>query len=81
MLFVMSHTRNLGNRYLHAQLSATKMMIAIHYITLLDRRMKNEMEIGEESTVQGQIWSNTWSAIRDDAAASLTLKDLGNHTG
>lgn len=55
MLLVMSQTRNLGNQYLLAQLSANKKMIAIQSITRLDRRMKNkmEMEIGEESTVQG----------------------------
>lgn len=81
MLFVMSQTRNLCNQYLLAQLSANTMMIAIQYITLFGRRMRNKMEIWEESTVQGRIQSNTWSAIRDDAEATLTLKDFSNHTG
>ena len=53
MLLVVSQTRNLGNQYLVAKLSANKKMIAIQSITWLDRRMKNKMEIGEESTVQG----------------------------
>lgn len=39
------------------------------------------MESKTGSTVQEQMWSNTWSAIRDGAEATLTLKDFGNHTG
>lgn len=38
------------------------------------------MEKEEESTVQGTILGAIL-AVRDDAEATLTFKDLDNHTG
>lgn len=70
---------SLANRLLLTQLFATKIMIAIQCITLLDRKWKIQWKLGRKGWCRDEMRSKSWIATRDDVEAILMFKDLGNH--